>query len=263
MEASWWERLTEGETGSCSDGWGHAQKIQFSLDGWGCVPSLLLTMVEVMKTMGPPSKGLMQALLISVPPNPAADHCWPMHLPETPGHSWASLGQSLVGSLLLSPGSWYAQGSVCALQVSFPQSCISSGSSVLGLMAASSKRAYAIPKSAAPRAPAPAAVPCWPVPPQDTLRHSSVSVSVGSLGPGAHKLNLEKAEEPEIKLPTSVGSLKKQESSRKTSTSVLLTMSKPLTVWITRNCGKFWKKWNTRPPDLPLEKSVCRSGSNS
>ena len=196
-------------------------------------------------------------------PNPAADNCWPMHLPETPGHSWASLGQSLVGSLLLSPGSWYAQGSVYALQVSFPQSCISSGSSVLGLMATSSKRAYAIPKSAAPRAPAPAAVPCWPVPPQDTLRHSSVSVSVGSLGPGAHKLNLEKAEEPEIKLPTSVGSLKKQESSRKTSTSVLLTMSKPLTVWITRNCGKFWKKWNTRPPDLPLEKSVCRSGSNS
>ena len=49
---------------------------------------------------------------------------------------------------------------------------------------------------------------------------------------------LEKAEEPEIKLPTSYGSLKKQESSRKTS-SALLTMPKPLTVWITRNCGKF------------------------
>jgi len=49
------------------------------------------------------------------------------------------------------------------------------------------------------------------------------------------KLVLEKAEEPEIKLPTSSGSLKKQESSRKTSTSVLLTMPKPLTVWITTN----------------------------
>ena len=48
-----------------------------------------------------------------------------------------------------------------------------------------------------------------------------------------------KAEEPEIKLPTSAGSLKKQESSRKTSTSALLTMPKPLTVWITINCGKF------------------------
>ena len=57
------------------------------------------------------------------------------------------------------------------------------------------------------------------------------------------KLVLEKAEEPEIKLPTSVGSSKKQESSRKTSISALLTMTKPLTVWITINCGKFWKRW--------------------
>ena len=57
------------------------------------------------------------------------------------------------------------------------------------------------------------------------------------------KLDLEKAEEPEIKLPTSAGSLKKQESSRKTSISALLTMTKPLTVWITINCGKFWKRW--------------------
>ena len=52
-------------------------------------------------------------------------------------------------------------------------------------------------------------------------------------------VNHEKAEEPEIKLPTSTGSLKKQESPRKTSTSALLTMPKPLTVWITTNCGKF------------------------
>ena len=48
-----------------------------------------------------------------------------------------------------------------------------------------------------------------------------------------------KAEEPEIKLSTSAGSWKKQESSRKTSISALLTMPKSLTVWITRNCGKF------------------------
>ena len=52
-----------------------------------------------------------------------------------------------------------------------------------------------------------------------------------------------KAEEPEIKLPTSAGSLKKQESSRKTSISALLTMPEPLTVWITANCGKFLKRW--------------------
>ena len=57
------------------------------------------------------------------------------------------------------------------------------------------------------------------------------------------KLVLEKAEEPEIKLPTSAGSRKKQESSRKTSISALLTMPKPLTVWITINCGKFFKRW--------------------
>ena len=57
------------------------------------------------------------------------------------------------------------------------------------------------------------------------------------------KLDLEKAEEPEIKLPTSMGSLKKQENSRKTSISALLTMQKALTAWITANCGKFLKKW--------------------
>ena len=54
---------------------------------------------------------------------------------------------------------------------------------------------------------------------------------------------LENAEEPEIKLPTSVGSQKKQESSRKTSTSASLTMLKPLTIWITTNCGKFFRIW--------------------
>ena len=53
------------------------------------------------------------------------------------------------------------------------------------------------------------------------------------------KLVLEKAEEPEIKLPTSTGSSKEQESSRQTSISALLTMPKPLTVWITVYCGKF------------------------
>ena len=56
------------------------------------------------------------------------------------------------------------------------------------------------------------------------------------------KLVLEKAEEPEIKLPTSAGSSKKQESSRKIFISDLLTMAKALTVWITINCGKFWKR---------------------
>ena len=72
-----------------------------------------------------------------------------------------------------------------------------------------------------------------------------------------YKLGLEKAEEPEIKLPTFVGSWRKQESSRKTSISALLTMPKPLTVCITINCGNSERDGNTRPPDLALEKS-CR-----
>ena len=64
----------------------------------------------------------------------------------------ASLAQSLVGSLLLSPGSWYIQAFVCALQGSVFQSCVSFGDSVVGLVATSSKRAYATPRSPAPRA---------------------------------------------------------------------------------------------------------------
>ena len=56
------------------------------------------------------------------------------------------------------------------------------------------------------------------------------------------KLDLEKSEEPEIELPTSIGS-EEQKSSRKASISDLLTMPNPLTVWITTNCGKFFKRW--------------------
>jgi len=70
------------------------------------------------------------------------------------------------------------------------------------------------------------------------------------------KLDLEEAEVPEIKLPTSVGSSKKQESSRKTSTSDLLTMPKPLTVWITINYGKFWKRWEYQTT-LPASWEIC------
>ena len=57
------------------------------------------------------------------------------------------------------------------------------------------------------------------------------------------KLDFKKAEESEVKLSTSAGSYKKQASSRKTSTSALLAMPKPLTVWITSNSGKFLKGW--------------------
>ena len=72
------------------------------------------------------------------------------------------------------------------------------------------------------------------------------------------KLDLEKAEEPEIKLPTSAVSLKKEESSRKISISALSTMPKPSTVWITTDCGKFLKRWDYQPPYPPPEKSVLK-----
>ena len=71
-----------------------------------------------------------------------------------------------------------------------------------------------------------------------------------------------KAEEPENKLPTSVRSSKKQESSRKTSNFALLTTPKPLIVWITTNCGKLLEV-GTSPPYLPPKKSVCRLRSSS
>ncbi|XP_055393693.1 gamma-secretase subunit APH-1B isoform X6 [Bubalus kerabau] len=81
---------------------------------------------------------------------------------------------------------------------------------------------------------------------------SFVNTLSDSLGPGTvgihgdppqfflySDVQAEMAEKPEIKLPTFAGSSKKEESSRKTSISALLTMPKPLTVWITINCGKF------------------------
>ena len=55
----------------------------------------------------------------------------------------------------------------------------------------------------------------------------------------------------------------KAKSSRTASTSALLTMPKPFTMWITINCGNSERDGNTRPPDLPLVKFVCRSRSNS
>ena len=75
--------------------------------------------------------------------DPEASHCRPTPPPETPGHSRVSLGQSLVGSLLLSLGSWHPQAFVCALQESVSPVLCSSGGSMVGLMVTSSKRAYA------------------------------------------------------------------------------------------------------------------------
>ena len=158
-------------------------------------------------------------------PDPTAVHCWPMPLSEIPRHLQASMVQSLVGTLLFSPGSWCAQGFVCALQESVSpvlwkfcnQTPLASkvklsgvsqslcqiprwgnllwvlevslqcenffgitvlqfvgcllGDSVVGLMATSSKRAYAtsyVTQVAAPTAPAPVADYCWCIPLQET-----------------------------------------------------------------------------------------------
>ena len=86
--------------------------------------------------------------------------------------------------------------------------------------------------------------------------------STGTKNFQMYKLDFEKAEESEIKLPTLTGSWREQGTSRKTATSTSLTMLKPLTVWITTN----WKiliGGNTRPFYLSLMKCVCRSRSNS
>ena len=75
-------------------------------------------MLEVMKIMATSFKRAHACTAVLNAPNPAAGHHQPMLPPETPGHSQASLGQSLVGSLLLSSGSWCTQDFVCALQES-------------------------------------------------------------------------------------------------------------------------------------------------
>ena len=138
--------------------------IQFSVNGWGCVPCFLFNLGPNYGGGNEDNGNLLQksqacTATLSAP-KPAAGYRQPTPLLETLGHSQASLGQSLVGSLLLSPGSCCARGSVWALQESISQSCVSSGSSMVGLMATSSKRAYAMPRSIAPRGPAPAAGHC-------------------------------------------------------------------------------------------------------
>ena len=104
------------------------------------------------------------------------------------GDSWTSGKSGSVSCGVTAPFSWVlVHQRLCLCP---PRVCITSGSSMVGLMATSSKRAYATPRSAAPRAPVPGTDHRQPVPPQETLKHSSGSVSVGSLGPGAHNVCL-------------------------------------------------------------------------
>ena len=95
--------------------------IQISVDGRACVPSLLFDLRPNYGGDNENNGSLLQKFPCTAAlsaPDPARGDCRPTPPPETPGHSRASLGQSLVGSLLLSPGSWCALGSVCALQES-------------------------------------------------------------------------------------------------------------------------------------------------
>ena len=141
--------------------------------------------VEVMKIMATSFKRSHAALWHSVPPTPQQTTVNPhlhQRLLDTHVQVWIRF---LWGhcSFLLGPGAPKVLS--VPSKSPFPQSCVSSGGSMVGMMVTFSKRAYAIPRSAAL-----VAGHCWPVPSQETLSHSSGSVSVGSVGPGTHKVCL-------------------------------------------------------------------------
>ena len=117
MEASWWERLTERKTESCSDGRGHAQQIFNPIfSQWVGLYSLPVVWPETKLWFDHGGREDNDDLILEVLCTHCCLHCcWPTPLLETPGNSQASLGQSLVGSLLLSPGSSSAQGFVLSV----------------------------------------------------------------------------------------------------------------------------------------------------
>ena len=146
--------------------------IQFSTDGQGCVPSLLL---DLRPNYGGANEDNGE-LLQKVPCKHCCTQClWPSsRSPPThasTGDSWKLISMS--GSVSCG---WCTQVLFVPSKSLFPQSYVSSGGSMVRWMPTSSKRAYAIPWSAAPRAPA--AGHCWPIPPQETLKHSSDSISL-------------------------------------------------------------------------------------
>ena len=170
MEASWWERLTEGETGSCSDGLVLCKYlIQFSVDGWGCVPSLLFDLRPNCGGSNEDNGDFLQKVLYThcctQCPRPSSR---PLLTLASTIDSWTLMGKSgSVSCGVTVPFSCilvHTGFCLCPLRV-FLQFCVSSGISMVGLMATSSKRAYALPRSAASRSPTPAAGHCWPVPP--------------------------------------------------------------------------------------------------
>ena len=119
--------------------------IQFSVEGWGCVPSLLFDLRQIMKIMATSFKRSHARAAILSAPSPAAGHrrpTPPQRLLDTHGQVWVSLFWGHF-SFLLGPD--VHKVLFVPSKSLFPQSCVSSGGSVVGLMATSSKRAYARP----------------------------------------------------------------------------------------------------------------------
>ena len=101
--------------------------IQFSVDWWSCVPFLLFawsqTMVEVMKIMVTSFRGSQACTATLTARNPESGHHWPTPPLESPGNFWASLGQPLVGSLVIFPGSLWTRFYLYSPRVYFPVLC--------------------------------------------------------------------------------------------------------------------------------------------
>ena len=127
--------------------------------------------MKIMATSFKRSHSLTAALRA---PNPAAGHHQPTPPPETPGHSQASLDQSLMGSLLLFPGSWCTEESVSPVLCKFWQLYGGVNGDLL-------QEGLWHTQVSCTQSPCPCGGHCWPGPPQETLRHSSVSVSVGHI----------------------------------------------------------------------------------
>ena len=155
--------------------------IQFSVDGWGYVPSLLFDLRPNNGEGNEDNGDLLQNVLCKR----CHTQCpWPCSRPPltqaSTRDSWTLTGESgSVSCGVTAPFSWVLvhTGFCLCHQESVSLVFVSSCGSMVGLMVTSSKRAYATPRSRAPRAPSPETGHCWPVPPQETLKHSKAGLA--------------------------------------------------------------------------------------